>query len=282
MKTIRIFLCLVLCAALLAVSVFAMPGESIAVLGGDLTVAEADSMYALFGAERGTAMEQTLSREDAAASFSDVPEGAARTAVYLTVLEGGAGLSVSLTNISCAETVFAAALAAAGLTDVSIKAAAAEAVEPLAVLPAVFRAYETITCLTVSPEAREAAASALRETREITENLTQELDLSRLEEILGTMDSFFDELAALDESELPGRIQSIAAEKGIPLNDSQAQQLADLFRKLQKLREAGLSEQVQKLPGTVESAANTAVSFWQKAKAFFRKAGEWISQLFNS
>ena len=31
-----------------------MPGESIAVLGGELTVAEADSMYALFGAERGT------------------------------------------------------------------------------------------------------------------------------------------------------------------------------------------------------------------------------------
>ncbi len=281
MKTIRIFLRFLLCAALLAVAVFAVPGESIAVLGGDLTVAEADSMYALFGAERGTAMEQTLSCEDAAASFSAVPEGAARTAVYLTVLEGGAGLSVSLTNISCAETVFSTALAAAGLTDVSIKAVAPETTEALAALPAVFRAYESITCLAVSPEAREAAASALRETGEITENLTQEIDLSRLEEILGTMDGFFDELAALGESELPGRIQAIAAEKGIPLNDSQAQQLADLFRKLQKLREAGLSEQVQKLPSTVESAANTAVSFWQKAKAFFRKAGEWISQLLN-
>lgn len=261
-----------------------MPGDSTVVLGEALTLAETEDMYAALGVERGTVWEQTLSAEEAAASFADAPESAARAAVYMTVCEGGTGLSLALGNGSGLEAAFAAALTAAGVADVTICAAAPESTDALALLPAVFKAYETLTCTTIAPEARETAAAALRE----TDALSQEIDTSRLEELLGDMDAFFEELSALSDEELNERIRSLAAERGLTLNDAQVQQLAGLFRKIQGVRFGGLAERVQDIPETVErvreageSAADTAGSVWRSIRGFFRRVGETLDALFG-
>ena len=87
---------------------------------------------------------------------------------------------------SGAETAIAAALTAAGVTDAEIVAAAPEETGALAILPAVFKAYETLTCQPLDPEAKETAAAALRE----ADALSGELDTSKLEELLGAMTDF--------------------------------------------------------------------------------------------
>ena len=274
----------ILALLLLSTAALAVPGDSCVVLGEELTLGETDGIFTALGVERGTTMELTLSRPDAETYFSDVPEKAASVGVFVRIRSGGEGLSLSLSNITGAETAVAAALTAAGVTDAEIVAAAPEETGALAVLPAVYKAYETLTCLPLDPEAKETAAAALRE----ADALSGELDSSKLEELLGVMAGFFDELSALSDDELRERICSIAAEHGMTLNDAQTQQLADLFRKIQSLGGSGFAERVQELPETVEkiretgeSALSTAGTIWDSVRGFLRRVGKTLSALFG-
>ena len=274
----------ILALLLLSTAAFAVPGDSCVVLGEELTLGETDGIFTALGVERGTAMELTLSRTDAETYFSDVPETAASVGVFVRIRSGGEGLSLSLSNITGAETAIAAALTAAGVTDAEIVAAAPEETGALAMLPAVYKAYETLTCVALAPEAKEAAAAALREADE----LSGEIDASKLEELLGTMTGFFDELSALSDDELRERIHSLAAERGITLNDAQTQQLADLFRKIQNLGGSGLAERMQDLPETVEkiretgeNALSTAGTVWDSVRGFLQRIGKTLSALFG-
>lgn len=269
---------------LLTTAAFAVPGDSCVVLGEELTLGETDGIFTALGVERGTAMELALSRPDAETYFSDVPEKAASVGVFVRIRSGGEGLSLSLSNITGAETAIAAALTAAGVTDAEIVAAAPEETGALAILPAVFKAYETLTCQPLDPEAKETAAAALRE----ADALSGELDTSKLEELLGAMTDFFDELAALSDGELRERIRSIAAEHGMTLNDAQTQQLADLFRKIQSIGGSNFAERVQDLPETVEkiresgeNALSTAGTVWDSIRGFFRSVAKTLSAIFG-
>lgn len=274
----------ILALLLLTTAAFAVPGDSCVVLGEELTLGETDGIFTALGVERGTAMELALSRPDAETYFSDVPEKAASVGVFVRIRSGGEGLSLSLSNITGAETAIAAALTAAGVTDAEIVAAAPEETGALAILPAVFKAYETLTCQPLDPEAKETAAAALRE----ADALSGELDTSKLEELLGAMTDFFDELAALSDDELRERIRSIAAEHGMTLNDVQTQQLADLFRKIQSIGGSNFAERVQDLPETVEkiresgeSALSTAGTVWDSIRGFFRSVAKTLSAIFG-
>lgn len=274
----------ILALLLLTTAAFAVPGDSCVVLGEELTLGETDCIFTALGVERGTAMELALSRPDAETYFSDVPEKAASVGVFVRIRSGGEGLSLSLSNITGAETAIAAALTAAGVTDAEIVAAAPEETGALAILPAVFKAYETLTCQPLDPEAKETAAAALRE----ADALSGELDTSKLEELLGAMTDFFDELAALSDDELRERIRSIAAEHGMTLNDAQTQQLADLFRKIQSIGGSNFAERVQDLPETVEkiresgeNALSTAGTVWDSIRGFFQRVGKTLSAIFG-
>lgn len=274
----------ILALLLLTTAAFAVPGDSCVVLGEELTLGETDGIFTALGVERGTAMELALSRPDAETYFSDVPEKAASVGVFVRIRSGGEGLSLSLSNITGAETAIAAALTAAGVTDAEIVAAAPEETGALAILPAVFKAYETLTCQPLDPEAKETAAAALRE----ADALSGELDTSKLEELLGAMTDFFDELAALSDDELRERIRSIAAEHGMTLNDAQTQQLADLFRKIQSIGGSDFAERVQDLPETVEkiresgeNALSTAGTVWDSIRGFFQRVGKTLSAIFG-
>lgn len=274
----------ILALLLLTTAAFAVPGDSCVVLGEELTLGETDGIFTALGVERGTAMELALSRPDAETYFSDVPEKAASVGVFVRIRSGGEGLSLSLSNITGAETAIAAALTAAGVTDAEIVAAAPEETGALAILPAVFKAYETLTCQPLDPEAKETAAAALRE----ADALSGELDTSKLEELLGAMTDFFDELSALSDDELRERIRSIAAEHGMTLNDAQTQQLADLFRKIQSIGGSNFAERVQDLPETVEkiresgeNALSTAGTVWDSIRGFFRSVAKTLSAIFG-
>ena len=103
----------ILALLLLTTAAFAVPGDSCVVLGEELTLGETDGIFTALGVERGTAMELPLSRPDAETYFSDVPEKAASVGVFVRIRSGGEGLSLSLSNITGAETAIAAALTAA-------------------------------------------------------------------------------------------------------------------------------------------------------------------------
>ena len=219
-----------------------------------------------------------------------MPEKAASVGVFVRIRSGGEGLSLSLSNITGAETAITAALTAAGVTDAEIVAAAPEETGALAILPAVFKAYETLTCQPLDPEAKETAAAALRE----ADALSGELDASKLEELLGAMTDFFDELAALSDDELRERIRPFLMRRlksevhGMTLNDAQTQQLADLFRKIQSLGGSNFAERVQDLPETVEkiresgeNALSTAGTVWDSIRGFFQRVGKTLSAIFG-
>ncbi len=116
----------ILALLLLSTAALAVPGDSCVVLGEELTLGETDGIFAALGVERGAAMELTVSKAEAEACFAGAPETAASVGVYVRIRSAGEGLSLSLSNITGAETAVAAALTAAGVTDAEIVAAAPE------------------------------------------------------------------------------------------------------------------------------------------------------------
>ena len=283
MKRYILFL---LAAALLTAAAAAVPGDSCVVLGEELTLGETDGIFSALGVERGASMELTLPGEEAEPCFPDAPETAASVGVYVCIRPGGEGLSLALTNIAGTDTAVAAALTAAGVADAEIRVAAPRETEAAAVLPAVFKAYETLTCVPIAPEVKAAAVAALTDTEAAAGGVG--IDTTQLEELLGDMDALFEELSQLDDAQLCERIRQLAEERGLSLNESQTRQLAGLFRKIQNLRFGGLAEYVSELPGTVEkirdtgeSALSAAGTVWDSVSGFFRRVGEALSALFG-
>ena len=280
------YILFILAAALLTAAAFALPGDSCVVLGEELTLGETDSIFSALGVERGASMELTLSKEEAEPYFPDEPEAAASAGVYICIRSGGEGLSLSLTGIAGTDTAVAAALTAAGITDAEIRVAAPTETEAAAVLPAVFKAYETLTCVPIAPEVKAAAVAALTDTEAAADGVG--IDTTQLEELLGDMDALFEGLSQLDDAQLCERVRQLAGERGLSLNESQTRQLAGLFRKIQNLRFRGLAEYVSELPGTVEkirdtgeSALSAAGTAWDSVSGFFRRVGEALSALFG-
>ena len=107
----------ILALLLLSTAALAVPGDSCVVLGEELTLGETDGIFAALGVERGAAMELTVSKAEAEACFAGAPETAASVGVFVRIRSAGEGLSLSLSNITGAETAVAAALTAAGVTD---------------------------------------------------------------------------------------------------------------------------------------------------------------------
>ena len=280
------YILFILAAALLTAAAFAMPGDSCVVLGEELTLGETDGVFSALGVERGASMELTFSAEEAQPYIPDAPETAASVGIYVCIRSGGEGLSLSLTNIAGTDTAVAAALTAAGVTDAEIRVAAPTETDAASALPAVFKAYETLTCVPIVPEVKTAAVAALTDTETAADGIG--IDTAQLEELLGDMDTLFEELSQLDDAQLCERIRQLAEERGLPLNESQTRQLAGLFRKIQNLRFGGLAEYVSELPGTVEkirdtgeSALSAAGRVWESVSGFFRRAGETLSALFG-
>ena len=259
-------------------------GDSRVVLGADLTEEQIATVYRLFGIERGSVDELTVTNAEERSYLKGFVDDKvigkyAISCVYVELLEEGKGLSVETYNVTwCTSEMYKNALATAGVRDAKIIVAAPFEVSGTAALTGIYKAYEHITGDTLDETAKAVGTQELTITGELAEeigNLDATEIVTGLKEVLG-------ETVKMSDEEIRREIVRIAGEYNVTLSDRQIQQLIDLCRSLEGLDAESLRERVVEAQETIKKigeAKDKAVGFYEKLSQFFSSASDFFSQV---
>ena len=289
---------MLLCAAMALCLMGAGPApaaedEECTVIGADLTNAQTQEVYALFGIERGSVRELSMTNAEERQWLEGYVEDSvigtnSISCVYIRLLPEGSGTDVSVHNVSwCTEDMYRSALETAGITDVKAIVAAPFEVSGTAALAGIYKAYETLTGLTLDDIAKQLGIQELTTTADLADQLGK-LDA---EAIVDDVKSVLTETENMSDEELSEQIRSIAADYHITLTDYQVRQLLKLCRQMEKLSDLELKEKIQDLQDkakkleemndkaqeTKETISNVA----ETVKGFFIKVGDFFAGLFG-
>ena len=282
MKKIIIFA--LIFALSLSLPAFASP-ERCAVIGADLTEEQIAQVYELMGGiKRGNVRELIMTNEIERSYLAEfIPDEVLGTRSISSVLltMTGEDSAVEAVNISwCTERMYLAAMATAGIENVSVIVASPFEVSGTSALAGIYMAYEEMTGETISKEQRSAGILELLTTGELGQEMGDEEALNLVTELK----LMLDETMEMSDEELYEKINSLAEEYNIPLNDYQREKLKDLCRSFEKLDADELQDKVEKLKDTaqkVEDAKDKAVSFWDKLVDFISAVKEFVSRLMD-
>ena len=278
----RLFSLLV--AAVLLVSASAAvwaDGDSRVVLGADLTDEQIATVYRLFGIERGSVEELTVTNAEERSYLKGFVDDKvigkyAISCVYVELLEEGKGLSVETYNVTwCTAEMYKNALATAGVRDAKIIVAAPFEVSGTAALTGIYKAYEHITGNALDETAKAVGTQELTITGELAEeigNLDATEIVTGLKEVLG-------ETVKVSDEEIRQEIVRIAGEYNVTLSDRQIRQLIDLCRSMEGLDADSLRERVVEAQETIKKigeAKDKAVGFYEKLSQFFSSASDFF------
>ncbi len=268
-------------ALMLCIPALAAEG-AVAVVGADLSEAEIESVYDMFGLERGSVEELTITnRQEREYLEGMVPEEqlGTRSISCVLVSPSDGGLDVSTENITwCTDGMFLSAMSTAGMEDVSVIAAAPFEVSGTAALAGIFMAYEDMTGAALTDEAKLAAAAELTTTASLTGELGDGV-LSMITELK----LIIDDLEGMSDSELTAKLDELAGEIGIELNDFQREQLVELCRRFEQLDTDALADKVSAIKDKLADMGELkekAVSFWDAIVSFFKAIAEFVSRIF--
>ena len=276
-----------LIAVVLLVSVSAAvwaDGDSRVVLGADLTEEQIATVYRLFGIERGSVEELTVTNAEERSYLKGFVDDKvigkyAISCVYVELLEEGKGLSVETYNVTwCTSEMYKNALVTAGVKDAKIIVAAPFEVSGTAALTGIYKAYEHITGDTLDETAKAVGTQELTITGELAEeigNLDATEIVTGLKEVLG-------ETVKMSDEEIRQEIVRIAGEYNVTLSDRQIQQLIDLCRSLEGLDAESLRERVVEAQETIKKigeAKDKAVGFYEKLSGLVSSVSDFLGKL---
>ncbi len=263
------------------------------VIGADLTNAQTEEVYAVFGIPRGSVRELSMTNaeerlwlegyvDDALIGTSSI------SCVYIRLLPEGSGTEVTVHNVTwCTEEMYRSALATAGVTDVRAVVTAPFAVSGTAALAGIYKAYETLTGQTLDEIAKQVGVQELTTTADLADQLG-DLDASA---IVGDLKAILSETKNMTDDELREQIRAVAADYNVTLNDYQVNQLLSLCRKMEGLSESELVEKIRSLQDTArrigeagekaEQVKETVSSLADSVKTFFLKAADFFAGLFG-
>ena len=293
-KILSILLCLSLVSGLLGgASVLAAKDGECTVIGADLTNAQTEEVYAVFGLERGSVRELSMTNAEERVWLEGYVDDSligtsSISCVYIRLLPEGSGADVSVHNVTwCTEEMYRSALETAGITDVKVIVASPFEVSGAAALAGIYKAYETLSGSTLDDTAKQMGAQELVTTADLADQLGQ----FGAETIVGKVKSVLGETAGMTDEALGEQIRSIAAEYHITLTDYQVRQLIKLCRQMEKLSDLELAEKIQDLQDKAnkisemndkaQEAKETLSSVAESVKGFIEKVGDFFAGLFG-
>jgi len=254
---------LLLCAAMLLSfsSVFASdnlnPGEARAVIGANLSDAQIEQVYELFGISRGDAPELKVTNAEERTYLEGLVSDAvigtqSISCVYLEILPEGSGLEIAVYNLNwCTQEMFINAVVTAGIYDARIIVAAPYEVSGTAALTGIYKAYEDISGEQLDDIAKLIGAHELVITAEIAEAVGS-FDAAQ---IVNELKLILSETTGMPDAELRERILIIAKDYDVSLTDGQIAQLIELCRSLEGLSSSELQQKVEHVQNTVRKLA---------------------------
>ena len=260
----------------------AAAGEARVVIGADLDEEQIRAVYGSFGLTRGTVTELRLTNAEERLYLSgsvDPSSFGTRTVscVYMQRLPEGSGLDIRTVNCAWTPEMYAAALAAAGISDARIVVAAPFAVSGTGALAGVYKAYEDMTSRALGEADREAGAQELS----LLEQLFRELGDFNMDKLLQELKQRLEPLSSLTDEQLRQEIGQLAEKYSIPLSDKQLDTLVSLCRTLSQVDAQTLRERAEKLRGMFDSAEKLG----SETKGFLSGVGSiahTVGDFFNS
>lgn len=250
------------------------------VIGEDLSEENIAVVYNDFQLERGSVPELSLSNAEEYALLgsyvdSSVIGSAACSCVCLSLLPEGSGIKIRRHNISwCTDEMYEGALRTAGIENVEVIISAPFEVSGTAALAGIFKAYEDISNTPLTQKAKDLSVQELLVTGELSEEIGS-FDASLMVESLKGSLAYTE---TLNDQELSQRIEQVAGDYHIKLNETQISQLLMLCRQLEKLDELKLEEKVQSIKETVESLQELK----KKAGELQEKTKGWREKIHNA
>ena len=264
--------------------------DACAIIGANLTEDQIATVYSIFGIQRGSVRELTVTNAEEKALLGGLVDSSiigsrSISCVYIETLPQGQGLQVETHNISwCDKDMFVNALVTSGISDAKVIVAAPFSVSGTAALAGIYKAYESITGDVLDELAKSTAAQELV----VTGELAQEIGSYDAVTIVNELKMILEETKNMTDDELRAQIISIASEYNVSISDSQIEQLIVLCRQLEnmnadELRQKvesvqntlkTLSEAQEKVSGFAETMQNivqSIQSFFDRIVSFFRR-----------
>ena len=282
MKKIFSLLLALLLVAGMAVPAYADVNQSRAVIGADLSDAQVEAVYGMFGIRRGEAIELKMTNAEERTYLEGYVDDSligtrSISCVYVELLPAGSGMSVTTSNINwCTGEMYISALATAGITDASIIVAAPFEVSGTAALSGVYKAYEDMTGKKLDDLAKLVSTQELT----ITGELAAEIGSMDSTAIVNDLKMMLDVTQTMTDDEIRAEIREIASRYNVNLTNTQVEQLLTLCRSLEGLDAESLKARVQDVQNTlqkVSDAKTKVVGFVQGVK----KVVESISGFFD-
>ena len=261
-------------------------GEERVVIGADLSSDEITSVYKDFDIPRGDVKELTVTNSEERTYLDGLVDSTAIgtrsiSCVYIKTLDENSGLTISTSNINwCTAEIYRNALMTAGIYDAQVKISAPFAVSGTAALTGIYKAYEDITGEKLNEKAKETATSELV----ITSELADQIGSYDATEIVNALKEILNETVTMTDGELLEEIRQIANQYDVELTESQAQQLLQLVRQLEKLDNNQLIAKVKEVQESFKKLSETANTFsnvMSGIKNFFASVGNFFSNLFG-
>ena len=282
MKKIFSLLLALLLVAGMAVPAYADVNQSRAVIGADLSDAQVEAVYGMFGIRRGEAIELKMTNAEERTYLEGYVDDSligtrSISCVYVELLPAGSGMSVTTSNINwCTGEMYISALATAGITDASIVVAAPFEVSGTAALSGVYKAYEDMTGKKLDDLAKLVSTQELT----VTGELAAQIGAMDSTAIVNELKLMLDVTQTMSDDEIRAEIREIASRYNVNLTNTQVEQLLTLCRSLEGLDAESLKARVQDVQNTlqkVSEAKTKVVGFVQGVK----KVVESVSGFFD-
>ncbi|MCM1148990.1 MAG: DUF1002 domain-containing protein [Butyricicoccus sp.] len=284
-KVISLLLCLcfVLGAAVPALA-DVEAGQARAVIGANLNDEQVAQVYGMFGIERGSVKELTVTNAEEREYLDGLVDSSiigtnSISCIYVEILPAGEGLQIETQNLTwCTQEMFINALVTAGIDDAKIIVAAPFQVSGTAALTGIYKAYEDISGQQLDEVAKLVSTQELV----ITGELADEIGSYDATMIVNEIKLILDETKQMSDEQIKAEINAIAAEYDIVLKDSQLDQLVTLCRALEKMNADELREKVEYVQSTIKrlaSAQEKVSGITATVKNIVSSIGEFIDKI---
>ena len=259
-------------------------GEQKVSIGANLSDEQKNTVYSYFGIERGAIDEVIVTIDDERAylqSFIDASKIGTRSlsSAYITLLEKGSGLDITLHNINwLTKETYANAFTTLGITDAKIIIASPISVSGTAALTGIYKSFEAITGEEIDEQTKEVATEELVTTGELADDIGSEEASALVNEIKMKADEF----AGMDDEQVKTEIKDIAVNLNINLNDEQLGKLLSLVRSFENIDLTGVENTLKDISNKFDELFGDQESgFWASIKNFFVAIKDWFVSLFS-
>ncbi|MDQ0340087.1 uncharacterized protein YpuA (DUF1002 family) [Caldalkalibacillus uzonensis] len=220
----------------LPVSADAITGETVVTLGENLTQEQRQQILAEMGVGEDVEIIYVSNQEEHQYLGQYIDEKTIGTraisSARITLLEEGAGLTVSTNNIDwVTEEMYANAMATAGIQDADVYVTAPFGVSGTAGLTGIIKAFEAAADIEIDEEQKQVANEEMVTTAELADKIGSE----EAAELMRRLKERLADTKLETDEDYRNLIREIAAELGIELTEEDIDALVHLLKRLKSL-----------------------------------------------